>query len=145
MFPASPLPERYAARSLTTCSDVAALGPISPITSCACQRMGRRVIKSCTSVYEYDGSMADGRRGPAGTHLVGADGDVGAVKEVRGSTALTLHGSSPVIVCPPSPTASCRHPPFFLVPARCRRRHRYLLAAPGADGASGVARLVTAT
>jgi hypothetical protein len=88
---------------LTTCSDVAALGPISPITSCACQRMGRRVIKSCTSVYEYDGSMADGRRGPAGTHLVGADGDVGAVKEVRGSTALTLHGSSPVIVCPPGP------------------------------------------
>jgi hypothetical protein len=49
---------------------------------------------------KYDGSMADGRRGPVGTHLVGAEGNVGAVKEVRGSSALPIHGSSPVAVCP---------------------------------------------
>jgi hypothetical protein len=40
---------------LMACSGVAVLGPISPITSCACQHTGRRVIKSCASVYEYDG------------------------------------------------------------------------------------------
>lgn len=71
---------------------MAALGPISPITSCACQRTGRRQdvrggngqLGNAKRARPYTGWVARDRWPTAVgvcTHLVGSDGDVGAVEE----------------------------------------------------------------